>query len=53
MDKKIHDKYGKGLAIVAGNRSGLLNTYASYLAEIGYGTILLVANNAEKLEEQK
>ena len=45
----FHEKYGKGMAVIAGTRSGLSMTYAAYLAEIGYSTILMISNDAEKL----
>ena len=49
----LHEKYGNGFAVVAGNRSGLLMTYAAYLAEMGFSTILLIAQDKEKLQQQK
>ena len=53
MKQIFHEKYGKGMAVIAGTRSGLQMTYAAYLAEIGYSTILMIANDAEKLAEYK
>ena len=53
MSNLIEKKYGRGLAVVAGNGSGLTMTYAAYLVQIGYETILLVGTDEERLEQQK
>ena len=50
MSNLIEKKYGRGIAVVAGNGSGLTMTYAAYLVEIGYETILLVGTDEERLE---
>lgn len=46
----IEEKYGRGLAIIAGGKSGMSTTWAAYLKKIGIKTILLIGGDMEKLE---
>lgn len=50
---KIDEKFGNGLAIIAGGKSGMSTTWAAYLCKIGIKTILLIGGDLEKLEMQK
>ena len=53
MASVIDEKYGKDLAIIAGGRSGMSTTWAAYLANLGFKTILLIGGDQEKLDKQK
>ena len=50
---KIEDRYGNGLAIIAGGKSGMSTVWAAYLIRIGFKTVLLIGGDKDKLESQK
>lgn len=53
LKQDLHKKYGKGIAVIAGSTSGLGPTYANYLSELGFKTLLLIDVDDEALSKQK
>mgnify|MGYP001626828109 CR=1 FL=1 len=49
--EKLQEKYGQGFVVICGDRNGLQATYAAYLAEMGFKTILLISGDQQKLEQ--
>jgi hypothetical protein len=49
----LRQKYGNGIAIVAGSTTGLGPNYASYLRKLGFETILLIDSDEDALSKQK
>ena len=47
VSAKIGEKYGKGLAIIAGGKSGMSTTWASYLIRLGVQTVLLIGGDKD------
>ena len=53
MNQKLEEKYGNGLAVIAGGKSGMSTTWAAYLASVGVKTVLLIGGDQEKMDNQK
>ena len=47
----LSSRYGNGLAVICGQKSGMSPTYSRYMSEMGFKTILLISGSQEKLEE--
>ena len=39
--------------MIFGDKSGMMSTYATYLVEVGYETILIVAHDQQRMEDLK
>ena len=47
---QVEEKYGRGLAVIAGGKSGMSTTWSAYLIKIGIKTVLLIGGSMEKLK---
>ncbi len=49
MQRRMHDKYGKNIVVIAGATTGLGYAYAFYFISLGYEKIVLIDSDYTKL----
>jgi short-subunit dehydrogenase len=53
MKRRVHEKYGAGVVVIAGALSGLGHSYARYFIMLDYKKVVLIDSDHEKLQAMR